>query len=144
MVEKLPNLVGATAFYTPGNGKLSVKSCNRRYEETRQVSIALTYLEGSTPIEIAGMLVLEANTDRQWHASTIQYILTNERYIGDAIFQKRYASCGRYYKAQRVGASTGGHHCRRFPMSGSFCGQHQAVGACRRKIRFVYGANPSH
>lgn len=50
------------------------------------------YLEGSTPIEIAGMLVLEGNTDRQWHASTIQYILTNERYIGDAIFQKRYTT----------------------------------------------------
>lgn len=52
--------------------------------------IYTAYLKGSTPLEIAQMLVQEGNTDREWRESTIRYILRNERYIGDAILQKTY------------------------------------------------------
>ena len=50
------------------------------------------YLEGQTPTEIAEMLALEGNTDREWRASTIRYILRNERYTGDAMLQKTYTT----------------------------------------------------
>ena len=50
------------------------------------------YLEGRTPTEIAASLVMEGNTDREWRASTIRYILRNERYTGDALLQKTYTT----------------------------------------------------
>lgn len=54
--------------------------------------IYTAYLKGSTPLEIAQMLVQEGNTDREWRESTIRYILRNERYTGDAILQKTYTT----------------------------------------------------
>ena len=50
------------------------------------------YLEGRTPTEIAASLAMEGNTDREWRASTIRYILRNERYTGDALLQKTYTT----------------------------------------------------
>ena len=50
------------------------------------------YLEGQTPREIAEMMTLKGNTDREWRASTIRYILRNERYTGNAMLQKTYTT----------------------------------------------------
>ena len=50
------------------------------------------YLTGLTAPEIAAMLTEEGNTDREWHGSTVKYILRNERYTGRAIFQKTYTT----------------------------------------------------
>ena len=46
------------------------------------------YLSGSGVKEIAE--ALEEETGETWHATKIRYILGNERYIGDSMFQKKY------------------------------------------------------
>lgn len=36
------------------------------------------------------MAVPSSQTAERWHASSVKYVLSNERYIGDALFQKKY------------------------------------------------------
>lgn len=50
------------------------------------------YLAGVATYEIAERLTNEAGNARVWSESTVAYILTNERYAGDALFQKRYTT----------------------------------------------------
>lgn len=50
------------------------------------------YLIGFTPAEIADRLNGTGNTDRSWWESTVKYILRNERYTGNAVFQKTYTT----------------------------------------------------
>ena len=50
------------------------------------------YLAGRNPQEIASELTQEGNTDRQWHGSTVKYILRNERYTGRTVFQKTFTT----------------------------------------------------
>lgn len=52
------------------------------------------YLSGMGKCRIAGILNKEGipahNTKGCWHHSTVHYILTNERYMGDALLRKNY------------------------------------------------------
>lgn len=54
------------------------------------------YLQGMGTQTIASLLndegVLRRNNQKKWRSSTIQYILKNERYMGDALLQKTFAS----------------------------------------------------
>lgn len=47
------------------------------------------YLSGVGKQRIANILN-EENNDKNWSASTVKYILSNERYMGDALLQKSY------------------------------------------------------
>ncbi len=48
------------------------------------------YINGTGTHEIAG--ILSEETGVKWYSKTIRYILKNERYIGDAVFQKSYTT----------------------------------------------------
>jgi len=71
-----------------------------RYEDRKHIvdetavetvrRIFSNYLKGSGVKEIAEALTEE--TGEVWHATKIRYILGNERYIGDSMFQKKYTS----------------------------------------------------
>ncbi len=54
------------------------------------------YLQGVGTQNIANLLNEEGiprrYSQKKWHASTIKYILTNERYMGDAILQKSFTT----------------------------------------------------
>ncbi len=56
------------------------------------------YLAGQSMEEIAsrlnreGVLVRIGKADRQWAHTAVSYILSNERYIGDSLWQKTYAT----------------------------------------------------
>ena len=54
------------------------------------------YLSGIGKQTIAKMLtqegVMRRNGSTKWHTSTVGYILSNERYIGDALLQKQYTT----------------------------------------------------
>lgn len=56
------------------------------------------YLNGSSMDEIADtlneekILFKKKGKEKQWIASTISYILSNEKYIGDSLWQKRYST----------------------------------------------------
>lgn len=53
------------------------------------------YLAGLNFIEIANKLNnmgIPKRTSGRWFSSTIKYILTNEKYIGDSLWQKKYAT----------------------------------------------------
>lgn len=54
------------------------------------------YLQGIGTQNIARMLNEEGiprrNGNAKWHATTIQYILNNERYMGDALLQKKFTT----------------------------------------------------
>ena len=48
------------------------------------------YLQGKNSREIAGRLNAENALGRVWNRKLVDYILTNERYAGNAILQKKY------------------------------------------------------
>ena len=50
------------------------------------------YLNGWNLDEIASEMTERDGTERRWYNTTIRYILTNERYIGDSLWQKSYAT----------------------------------------------------
>jgi hypothetical protein len=54
------------------------------------------YLQGVGKWEIAGLLnqrgITRGNPAKEWHHMTIDYILKNERYMGDALLQKSYTT----------------------------------------------------
>lgn len=56
------------------------------------------YLAGQSMAEIAsrlnreGVLVRIGQESRKWHHTAVSYILSNERYIGDSLWQKTYAT----------------------------------------------------
>lgn len=56
--------------------------------------IYASYLSGWSLTEIAQDLrrrhIPKRNGDDKWHMRTVQYILTNEKYIGDTLFQKTF------------------------------------------------------
>lgn len=58
------------------------------------------YLSGVGKQRIANILN-EENNDRNWSASTVKYILSNERYMGDALLQKTYKTEALPYKKVR-------------------------------------------
>ena len=70
------------------NGKLAV------VEEARHViaKIYEDYLNGLNSREIAAALNRENMLDRRWSRELVDYILTNERYAGNALLQKRYTT----------------------------------------------------
>ncbi|HIT34858.1 MAG TPA: recombinase family protein [Candidatus Faecousia intestinigallinarum] len=58
--------------------------------------IFAAYLSGWSLAEIVRDLrqrhIPKRNSDDKWHTLTVQYILTNEKYIGDTLFQKTFKS----------------------------------------------------
>lgn len=48
------------------------------------------YLQGSNSREIASRLTKENALGRSWNRKLVDYILTNERYAGNALLQKKY------------------------------------------------------
>jgi len=72
------------------NGTLVVNE-----EEAKLVRfIFKMFIDGGTPYSIAKYLtnqgILSPSGKQKWHAFTIQYMLTNEKYKGDALLQKSY------------------------------------------------------
>ena len=63
-------------------------------EEARHViaKIYEDYLNGLNSREIAAALNRENMLDRRWSRELVDYILTNERYAGNALLQKRYTT----------------------------------------------------
>lgn len=51
-----------------------------------------SYLNGIGRAQIARELNQRENSRNMWYVTTIQYILNNERYIGDALLQKKYTT----------------------------------------------------
>lgn len=79
------NTTKAPYGFTLENGELTVneteaKIINRIFD---------LYLSGVGKQRIANILN-EENNDKNWSASTVKYILSNERYMGDALLQKSY------------------------------------------------------
>ena len=54
--------------------------------------IFLEYLSGRNPREIAEILNAEDTSGRIWKYKSVDYILQNERYAGNALLQKRYTT----------------------------------------------------
>ena len=54
--------------------------------------IFLEYLSGKNPQEIAELLNAENPSGRVWQYKSVDYILQNERYAGNALLQKRYTT----------------------------------------------------
>lgn len=54
--------------------------------------IFLAYLSGQNLREIARSLNAESAMGRSWNSSSVNYILKNERYAGNAVLQKRYVT----------------------------------------------------
>jgi len=61
-------------------------------EEEAQIirHIFSAYLNGNSTYEIAAELMEYKHSERKWNKKTIEYILQNERYAGNALLQKRY------------------------------------------------------
>ena len=55
-----------------------------------------TYLDGKSSLEIANMLmekgILTSDGSPKWYSSSVRYILSNEKYIGDTLCQKNYTT----------------------------------------------------
>ena len=54
--------------------------------------IFTSYLSGLSPDHIARQLMLTESTGKVWTRHTIEYILKNEKYMGDALLQKQYTT----------------------------------------------------
>ena len=54
--------------------------------------IYASYLSGLSPDHIARQLMLTESTGKVWTRHTIEYILKNEKYMGDALLQKQYTT----------------------------------------------------
>lgn len=79
------NTTKAPYGYTLENGELTVNETEAQIIRR----IFDLYLSGVGKQRIANILN-EENNDKNWSASTIKYILSNERYMGDALLQKSY------------------------------------------------------
>jgi len=87
-------------FETVGNAwaflDLCCKACKVELAHTQAEIEAIyrEYLEGANYKEISAGLeadgILTAAGNPRWHASTLKKILTNEKYMGDALLQKTY------------------------------------------------------
>lgn len=70
------------------NGKLVV--CEDEAKIIRQ--IYADYLSGAQPREIVKELQKSGSCPSSWNRKTVEYILKNERYAGNALLQKRYTT----------------------------------------------------
>lgn len=66
-----------------------------------------TYLSGASMEWIAGQMtktgLLTSDGGHRWYISTIAYLLTNEKYMGDALCQKTFASAFPFTKQMNCG-----------------------------------------
>lgn len=77
----------------PWGFRLDGKSLAVHEEEAEIVRrIFLEYLSGKNPQEIAELLNAENPSGRVWQYKSVDYILQNERYAGNALLQKRYTT----------------------------------------------------
>ena len=74
--------------YRLTNGELVVEQ--KEAETVRW--IYASYLSGLSPEHIARQLMLTESTGKVWTRHTIEYILKNEKYMGDALLQKQYTT----------------------------------------------------
>lgn len=79
------NTTKAPYGFTLENGELKVNETEAQIIHR----IFDLYLSGVGKQRIANILN-EENNDKNWSASTVKYILSNERYMGDALLQKSY------------------------------------------------------
>lgn len=79
------NTTKAPYGFTLENGELTVNETEAKIIRR----IFDLYLSGVGKQRIANILN-EENNDKNWSASTVKYILSNERYMGDALLQKSY------------------------------------------------------
>ena len=68
----------------------SIQIDETQAEIVREIYTA--YLAGKNVDEIAEKLNQTQAGSRRWYNTTIRYILSNERYIGDSLWQKTYAT----------------------------------------------------
>ena len=54
--------------------------------------IYMSYLSGLSPDHIARQLMMTETTGKVWTRHTVEYILKNEKYMGDALLQKQYTT----------------------------------------------------
>lgn len=59
------------------------------------------YLSGNGMTKVAEIINEEECTDRVWDKKAIQYVLKNEKYIGDSLWQKTYTPQALPFKKQR-------------------------------------------
>lgn len=77
----------------PWGFRLDGKSLAVHEDEAEIVRrIFLEYLSGRNPREIAEILNAEDTSGRIWKYKSVDYILQNERYAGNALLQKRYTT----------------------------------------------------
>lgn len=70
------------------SGKLVIEE--REAEIVR--SIFADYLSGGNPDQIAKQLMQSDDSGKVWTRHTVEYILKNEKYMGDALLQKQYTT----------------------------------------------------
>lgn len=87
--------------FLPSSVPYGYKICNKELvidEKQAEIvrSIFKSYLAGTSITEIASLLnrtgipTRKNNSGGVWHKTSIRYILSNERYIGDSLWQKTY------------------------------------------------------
>ena len=74
--------------YRLANGKLVVEESEAAVVQ----SIFAHYLEGMNPEQIARQLMQTDESGKVWTRHTVEYILKNEKYMGDALLQKQYTT----------------------------------------------------
>lgn len=88
MMDGTYNNAAAPFGYDCVNGKLQIN-----HEKAKIVQqIFDWYVSGIGMAEIAARLNSHGVRKEVWRHSTIQYILTNEKYVGDTLLQKRYTT----------------------------------------------------
>ena len=70
------------------DGKLVVEESEAEVVQ----SIFAHYLEGINPDQIARQLMQTDESGKVWARHTVEYILKNEKYMGDALLQKQYTT----------------------------------------------------
>lgn len=70
------------------NGKLVVEESEAEIVQ----SIFADYLSGVNPDQIARQLIQTDVSGKIWTRHTVEYILKNEKYMGDALLQKQYTT----------------------------------------------------
>ncbi len=86
--------------FLPSSMAYGYKIVNKKIEIEPDAALVVCrifqwYLDGINKTRIAAMLDKEGiptNQNKIWRESAVHYILTNERYIGDSLWQKSYTT----------------------------------------------------
>ena len=83
--------------FLPSSMAYGYKNREQKLRSNRDAALVVCrifqwYLDGINKTRIAAMLDKEGiptNQNKTWRESAVHYILTNERYIGDSLWQKK-------------------------------------------------------